>query len=1301
MATYAKKTGNSAGLGAIYDLYDVASTTYGVAIQDNAGNAGLYSVGITATAGHEEIFAIVVIKNESGDAGTLLDVSAIELFKDYDATLGTGTAITTTDAFSINEYYRTPGNGNGGITTHPFVGIQLQANPYTVEQDWTMVINDSAATDSTRGVITSVDPAGKVSIVRPSTATNGLTDGATIASGNLVANERIIPLHRIEDITANAGVIPGGRYAAFAVKCDISDISSFADANYTLKLTHNGVDGVAGGVSVINLNVSPDNLIEFLPMMNGSEISNQAVLPSNTFARGLANSKSQHGFGQFNGKVYWTAIGNSAESYIQNATYEELERNAYYSDHNFRSIYYGGSATIEYAMAREVVPFYNLLNGGTLSIKDNSSISDVFALTITSSAANVGALTGYAEASGLDWSANLTTALPGSYQVDKNETVNFPVELNYAKSLEITASTMDGRTAYDSWTDINALAQITKFTLEYEDVADSTDKGDMSFNIPLVVYPVHSIPSSTISKIGQILNINKADISAELYGYIYRAGKGQIALNYGETLAASVDTDIYGSTATAIGSINMRLNAYGADNAVVANGFVMDQEDDVGYQSGRSGFVQDAEHITTRLVVAGGSDTEGNLSGASLLYTDGSDLGPSNFNKDYTVQVGTRPDINYRDPMASTDGFYDYSVQDDRKSAISGLTSGFELANLTISVANSIVDYGYGAIPDFSWSGGISFNFAYLPVKPYLLVNSVSSLSGTTDYNTMTSSKGFNWLNYPNDYYAWNDATKGIHSSHADKNLATPSSSTDGLFDWKLDRSFKADTFQATYTAATGIMKVDKEWNDAGVSGGSKVTCTVTSQSQLLTCSASALVHVGQQVIARGGAHAGALSSSKTYYVRAIVAGTEGTNVTQFHISQDTESGVAGSDCQVQFISPWVNTGMKVEASFLPNNGKNEHYVIGAEAAHDGDKRVFQIQKAGAGGVLANVANEGTDAGSPGKATMLKPPVSVEKSYSVYDSDYEYASQTATLLRDGDRFRIVTAFDSAANLASLSNATADDNVASDTIWTSSGTHSDTAGVVDIVNPVSGPIEIGLRKTDGSDVYSARNDAGYIEKNSIAPFGQTMVYVCALDASTLANNFYVKDFQVNLYNRGEEDVHLKKVEWVESRHVPIGLNSSQDHWVEPVTADGTAHAGAAWTVALSNTNAALNFDSPTDLYEDIGTFGADLTNSPDTRLTRDTSGFPVYCRFRASETNSNGSFYRTMKVTYYRDEGVTKKWWDNIAQVWNEKPTQNRREWHSYIVFGVTIASSPSISITDADGYEVIAGSTTTFTPTAV
>ena len=154
MPTYVKKEGNTAGLGNYYDLYDVNTTAYGAAISTNLNNFNLYQAGITANDGHQKIFSVVVIKNDSGDVGTLLEITEIEILKNYDATAGTGTAINGSDAFSIDEVFKTTGVGNGVATAHPFMGIQSQVTPWTNEIEYTKVLTDTAATSATRCVIT-------------------------------------------------------------------------------------------------------------------------------------------------------------------------------------------------------------------------------------------------------------------------------------------------------------------------------------------------------------------------------------------------------------------------------------------------------------------------------------------------------------------------------------------------------------------------------------------------------------------------------------------------------------------------------------------------------------------------------------------------------------------------------------------------------------------------------------------------------------------------------------------------------------------------------------------------------------------------------------------------------------------------------------------------------------------------------------------------------------------------------------------------------------------------------------------
>ena len=589
----------------------------------------------------------------------------------------------------------------------------------------------------------------------------------------------------------------------------------------------------------------------------------------------------------------------------------------------------------------------------------------------------------------------------------------------------------------------------------------------------------------------------------------------------------------------------------------------------------------------------------------------------------------------------------------------------------------------------------------YWAVKPYIKIHSVASINGNTNFSQQSPSKGYNFLNYTDDYYAWDSATHGVHSTHEYKNLATATSTSDGLYDWRLDGTYKATTpAKVAFTVATGTVKIDGEYGHAGVAAGFKVACAVTAQSQLLTCASSALPRVGARVVARGGAHAGALSAAKTYYVRAIVAGNDGTDVTQFHISQDTEAGVAGADCQVQFISDWIQPGMRVEGTGLLDGGSITEYFLGTESANETDKRVFQLQKYNASGVLTNVTGEGSDQTNQ-VWTCSKPQMKASNSYVTYDSEYYIEDVASVDIKVGDRFKVTTAASGSTTFSSISDATAS-TPAGPTIYTATGAGViDSVGKVTLVNPASGTVEAGLTDSLGNAQFSSRSNSGY-QNSQASAYGVGNLQSIELGSDSLVNSFYTKDFQINVYNAGEEDVFLARAEWIPSQYIP-SKQTSQNFSNTPIVG-GTEHAGHNWTVAATSTEIDLAWTGAEFSNEDFNvallSAGASPSNADAARLTRDTSGFQLYCRFNASETNSNGVFFQTLKLTHYRRQGQTDK---ALAQGNNfvDKTFAKREKWVSYHQFSISVASSASISVTDTDNFQIVTAATVTFSPTTV
>jgi hypothetical protein len=1303
MADYAKITGNTTGH---YDLYDnTATTTDGfahTAINANASNIGLYQTTLTAADGHQKIFSVVIIKNTSDSVANELSIDGIEVLKNYNNTDNTGTAITGTDAFSLTEYFKNVSSGD--VEDKPYIGLQLQTavdGSYPNTQEWTQTIDPSnAETSAVRAALVTVDNIGHVSIVQ----------GNSSNLGTPVAPIRAIPLHTIDQITSTP--IPGGRYAAFVLKCDILDVAEFIEKEYVLKISHNGSDGSISAISRVRLVFQPTNELTFELSINDGVVTTPHVIANEKTVMGKSSNPTDATYGWFDGRLNSYAAGIVDTSTLSTEDWnlaKENEVNDYIDSATFRDFWrsvsnQGFIDSSEYLTSLGTPPTLNFHNFAvnTFSVRDSSTIPDAFDVTpITMSSITPGVLElfGYASATDVNIENLLPESIRGVYNVSQlvpaGGKADIPFQIN-PNIVNYGTATLNDSDVYDNIADIKSITQVGGINFDYTDL-DGTVKSE-NILVPFVSYPAQSCSPSAVAKQSKVVN-KKTLSDTSYYTRAYWSGKMGSTLsmangNYSPVVTNSSVSDNYPYDGDANGkfSINMRLNTY--SDLFESNGMV-ETPGDTQFMMGQNGMINDGLHTISHLASAQLSDAEGVHSSTTLAYDDVPVSGDDY--KDYAIQISTKADVRYRD-LLPLEEYYDEtswnnSVEGDKA------ISGYETQTATVNVAHVAINYGYGIIPDYLWNpGSLTYNVAYLPAPPMLSVASVSTITGTTDFgpNPSNCTNGHNLLNYrglSNDFVAWNDATNGIHGA-TPSSLATPNNPHDGLFDWALDGRFLVVQSESKGSIASdGIITFSGAQNNQSNTDNQTACSTAGNATTTVTVSpASPIIQVGMKVQRVSGT--AVLDSGKEYYVTAVVK--SGVNVTSFTLSQATEA--ANGNVTLQFIQPWLVPGMRVYGTSIEQSGKT--YYLGPQLAlANATDLSFQLEYSN------NYEETRQNVTSASVATnksysFLKPTKYSYISQATFAEEHEIENVLTKSIILGDRFRVTAVSGTASDFTNIGGANTLYSTTGDSYIASQNPASNAGGEVTLIQPVAGPIENGLLKSDNTDQRAPRNNSTYVNLGDAAT---SHLWQCDLDAQDAGeNDYYQKDFSINLYNRGEENTYIKSVEWIENNFLPKGAFPEQQYTKKPLLHTGQNN----WSLSETTDDASLTWSTAADEKIELNSgLYADnlyLTDANAGRVSRNPDGATtIYGRVLINKTNAQGVFYKTLKVKHYRRKGSTDKIYDASNGTWNERSNDKREVWISYIQFAFVVGVSPSISITDGDGESINYDDSFTFAPTTV
>lgn len=1312
---------------------------------------------------------------------------------------GTPVSTTSGDAFSIKQNEL---NTNGGVDLgNPFIGFQDQTsfaittsyshikesgspiaittNPFLQALDTT----DGVASGTNRGVLVEVSSNGHV------TASSAQENG--VANGNLTSpadNVKVVPVYTITELLANN--IPGGSYAGLLVKCDGEQASAekqSQSSNYFLRINHNGIDSDQGGTSHVKFKFEPANeIILGVKYIDGDFLADRALLRTvNDSVRAMGSiTQTDLSFGNFNGNAFRALFKDNItdEQVASNvpgaSTVSEAEAREYYSNASFREFYRGGSKFVPITEGDQIsvgnlelnsessFDAYQVFAAENVFINDRSTLTEPFALiaSIAATSANditvVGNGAAHNDVAGYISYLNDSSWHNATLNVVDGGQATLDFSMSPAYLHESTSDRGPNITCYSTKT----LDQLTKY-VNFEATITGENSGEtksITNFVPHVVYPIQTVPQETEDKLQKLVNTN-ATVLTKAAANNNKRWRGDQLYDLDNS---GNNTPIIRFPSPERDTINDPVSKPKFHFAIDINGFSASSQLDVhGFKTSQIGaFANAFQAWALGSVGFNGPEYSSTI---AHVQTNGN-TGQAN-NNTGTNSVDAAPDwtagstLTYslkserieasRAPVSSGTPFLSNSNENQEWSDIilgDNLYPGIFTTNETFTLGHYPVNYGQGIIPDYySGTGSVTFKAGFLAVPPLTKIKDITNVdadTGDTFGAPINATHGYNFLNYTGQYISWDHETKGIATSHAEyTNLATSSNPNDGVFDWKLDGTFKANspnaaadgTGQCNYTASSGIVEIrDFRGSEA------LITCTLEgTQTQILSCAATAKIVVGQRLtlLSDPPLFETADVTADHVFVREIVTGTEGINVTKFKINVDTKAGVAsGQTRDVTFHTDWITEGMRVEGTAAEVNSisggipTDKRYYLGstAQGSSSGayvigtDKR-FQLKEK-INGVLTNVTGQGVDASNQ-IWKFSKPEVSASSAKVLYCDDYSINSVPAGDLKSGDYFKITAAGGTQADSSTydfndFSTAPNNTNTASATIFQATGSgaadFADTA-TVEIVSDVAGPKEAVIA-ISGNRLTAKRNKAGYfnLTSNSMGDLFSYEMKTSDLNTSGTGSSFggvvntYEKDFAINIVNAGEENSYIKKLEWIECSHVPCEVFAQDSLRIPSDTTKAAAFGGIdpEWTLAESSDDVALSRTAtntketliPHNSLMETGTYLLSSAETAALYVSRDSDSPTTYFgRVQLPVANSQGTFYKTLKVTHFRRRGCTDKFYSSATDSFTEKELKFREEWHSYIQFAIDIDTAATLDLTDADGISISPSEEIVFDPIAV
>jgi hypothetical protein len=1318
MANYPKITGNSI---ASFDLLDKDANYPGGSINNDL-NAGIYHHVFTHTTdGHTEAYMIFIIKNTVAveEAETFLHITDISVQVSSSTFSWFGSSIWSSDGTTLfhdsNEAIELDymaKHTDGSDLTAPFVGIQDESNGSVGSGG---IATHVLADASTYTGITTEDYFLKFKVV----------DNAGEGEVTLVASDSedfdfITPIHNAHRLCADTAGIPNGCYATIVARVAVDDLAAFDHQHYGLNIGHDGETASGNSNNII----IPITLSMTNEMSTRILVGSDVVVSNNntaTYGNHLINNMNfmDSRYVGDDGGSYEAVLGvpPSATTTFENEGDAELYIN---SDEQTLS-YYADTRTAFKTNFRwqEISP---VPDDKTLTLEITSHED----LDLFSAANNLQAHAGFTEV---------------AYDKQSNEHEGSFVQTPLSSGIS-TTGTFDS--TLGCYKNFNYSTYSSAVQLKYIAVDSNSAVKTTTASVVAINYPLFTVPNVTANKAvsadglsGNIVGVNHSgwsvasNLSADALihttatsgntDFLFlqnRNGLGahHVPLNAFNYIAPDSSFAEWDSIRVMKSSfdINVRINSLNSRYDVVYNGIT-------SWDAGTNAFkglgfaklnceveqtVYASSGETIETLTYPGANTTGD--GANDQVTSAISGLAGNY-RDYSIKLVTSGARNAG--LSYNKGYADQ---------ITGI--GAEKYTSKISLPTGIVNYGYGEVPNhYQHATTLSFNTLFYPSLPSLEVavfNDYEQDGGSATVENRISPTGYNRWQKLN---VAADTTTSPETAASTRYLAS-----DGLFDWaKLsENSSLTGTYKMPSTANVTFTTSNNEvvwvpWNVAAV----QEAVTLGDGIIVLDDGEEDQIQKGMRLIAQSGSALQDTTNTTTFedniYVIAGIGAPAGGKIALTMRKEDgTADGAApalpaiASGKDLIFVDDWIQPGMMVEALELENTDKG-YYIeamtyIGGSA--DGDKYYSFADKTGtpineartnasaSTGVkitlkykddntnaVPSVANS-TDTGFTGVfkpwATFASVNAGINHHYVIHNTELSDCLPGETVkITEGSEH---TSYGSANN-----------DVGQEYVVTgSAGVHptSNSTTKVDLI--VRNPNEFGVKNADGSLLSSKKNIGlpSQGEHASYVAFNSKKLNCYDMSATSLADGVYTKEFTVKFVNGGEEDLYLHSAEFVDAGFIPnTGGNTS----ASPVDS-----SGVAWTVSpMSATpddattligvgNSTYQYDRPSVLLENhdkrVRAWSADsesavqgITEIPNTPLN------VIGCRFVCNAVSSTGSYFKYLKVGYYRDTGRTK--YQNISDVPAERYFKNKEVWYAHIPVSVHLDSQASISLSDADG----------------
>lgn len=926
-----------------------------------------------------------------------------------------------------------------------------------------------------------------------------------------------------------------------------------------------------------------------------------------------------------------------------------------------------------------------------------------------------------------------------------------------------------------------ALADVTKYSsvqIQMSDAVNTADTQTAAAIYPFAIYPTYTIPTGlTSSIVSPALSMLYLLNMKTLIPWASAANDTKYVIphnNPASTFYAKAGNKTpvpffyqaispYNSEAKTQFNFNVTNNSLQTESDVVTYGLIK-QGENPSVEDGTSGLGLNDQYFdaSKMKIVTGGNITKGESlatfnnatssglaaydSKANMFATDGSTtvthminfasseqfaehvIPQTNF---YSVYINSGTQTEYPDTTTGNIPAYDPF---DPSNIDPFDVTGVYVKNVSVTIPTALIDYGNGMVPDYLWgTQEATVKVGYYRQPPTL---SLSGQPAATDENggafsQITINPGaatkprLDYINYSGTFYNWDHGTYGIAVA-GNFNGATPSGPNDGLYDWKLDGTFAAEStrcakfvaghldkleFDITHTPQSGGYDNTDHHNDfkAGSFPSASNEITIHSDDQADTYTADAdgvnrcKISVGQRVYQITSGTPTKLLNTKEYYVKSLTySGTAGaSSVVTVILNQDSETGAA-TNADFRFVDTWVSKGMEVIAPTLLTDNTKRYFLdvkhTGASSDTDVSRYTIKDQDGNAvNGVEGNAI-----------VTIKKPGVTPYEAKYGWDTYWSIPKTDPSNIIAGDYVEIVTNTGSAgtlttgadSDLSAMSGSTDTPNTVG-TKFTATGTGPANKGTFKL--HVNSPIVPGLTDSAGNNQLAYRSAQSLLETNTDADASDLHMQSCTLNNNDIYGANYKKAFSIPLQNFGEEDVYLVSMEWYDANYIPQGK-----FYRDPYTSVGAAPAAATVaTWSLSNTEIDVNetvtaarwynqsdWNAVTNRWDNLDVAPRDLPNNSDLgdrRLTRVAlNPLFVYGLFSVDKTDASGDYYKVLKIKYYRNASQTEKYKTLSDGAPTYRPFKDKELWEANLLFHIKIDNATEISLSDADGSNIAA-----------